>query len=175
MNMKNRDVWRQHYFFLFFSCQFFLAVVLNCALKSPCAITPMCGQCKRNRGSVNWNIRSDLFCISWILFPLVHKGDHFMLQSAVNLSLPFVAVTSQQRLSCFFFLFSVLSSAFFSLLLRMFESPKVHDCLHSMACLSEVLLAAALEFNGRFCSSFLKRCCSAKVMMPSVTAACSVY
>lgn len=110
MNMKNRDVWRQHYFFLlfFFSCWFFLAVVLNCALKSPCAITPMCGQCKRNRRSVNWNIRSDLFCISWILFPLVHNGDHFMLQSAVNLSLHFVAVTSQQRLSCFFFFLSFL-------------------------------------------------------------------
>lgn len=158
MNMKHRDVWKQHYFYLFiFSCWFCLAVVLNCTVKSPCAITPMCGQCKRNRGSVNWNIRSDLYCISRILFPLVHKGDHFMLQSAVNLSLHFVAVTSHKDCPAFFSLFSVLSSAFFSLLLRMFESPKVHDCLHSMACLSEVLLATALEFNGRFCSSsFLK-------------------
>lgn len=37
-------------------------------------------------------------------------------------------------------------------------------------------LTAVLEFSGKFCCpSFLKWCYSTEVMMPSVTAACSVY
>lgn len=91
---------------------------------------------------------------------------------AASSSLHSITSPSQQVFSCLF-LCLLLSSAFQNLGLGMIGSPKVHHCFCGVACLSEGLIAASLEFSGNFCClSFLQGCYFTEVTMPSVTAAC---